>query len=111
MCWGMIKTNMFSSSFSTEWDTGRVNNVYIMVNIVNERVTSILMSFAYMRQHTNIIIGSDNGLSAGRRQAFNRNLYISIIENPFENVVWKITAILFRPQYFDSRDTLSANNG
>ena len=65
------------------------------------------------------IIGSDNGLSPGRRQAItwtnvailligpprsklrwnvNRNSYIFIQENPFENVVWKMAAILSRPQ-------------
>ena len=61
------------------------------------------------------IIGSDNGLSPGRRQAiiwtnagilligtlgtnlseiFIENSYIFIKENPFENVVWKMAAIL-----------------
>ena len=65
------------------------------------------------------IIGSDNGLSFGRRQAIictqcwnnvsstlgnklqwnlNRNLYIFIQENAFENVVWKMAAILSRSQ-------------
>ena len=65
------------------------------------------------------IIGSDNGLSPERRQAIiwtkagnivdltlrnklqwngNRNSYIFIQENPFENVVWKMAAILSRPQ-------------
>ena len=64
------------------------------------------------------IIGSDNGLSPGRRPAItwtcwnivnwkpwnklrcnvNRNSYIFIHENPFENVVWKMAAILSRPQ-------------
>ena len=63
------------------------------------------------------IIGSDNGLSPGRRQAiissnarflligpfgtkfnFNQNPYIFIQENAFQNVVWKMAAILSRPQ-------------
>ena len=66
------------------------------------------------------IIGSDNGLSPGGRQAIiwtndgifligplginkrqwnlNRNLKIFIQENAFENVVWKMAAILSRPQ-------------
>ena len=65
------------------------------------------------------IIGSDNGSSPGRRQAIiwtkcwdtvnrtlgnklqwnlNRNLYIFIQENAFENVVWKMAAIMSRPQ-------------
>ena len=66
------------------------------------------------------IIGSDNGLSPGRRQAISRtmqcwdivnwnlrnklqwnlkrNSYIFIQENAFENVVWKMAAILSRPQ-------------
>ena len=52
------------------------------------------------------IIGSDNGLSPGRRQAIiwinveillignlNRNSYIFIQENASENVVWKMAAI------------------
>ena len=66
------------------------------------------------------IIGSDNGLSPGRRQVIiwtnarilligpprnklqwnvNRNSHIFIQENPFENVVWKMAAILSRPQW------------
>ena len=66
------------------------------------------------------IIGSDNGLSPGRRQPiiwtnaatlligpFGTNFseililynsYIFIRENPFENVVWKMAAILSQPQ-------------
>ena len=64
-------------------------------------------------------IGSDNGLSPGRRQAIiwsnagiivklnrrnkfqwnlKRNWYIFIQANTFENVVWKMAAILSRPQ-------------
>ena len=67
-------------------------------------------------------IGSDNGLSPGRRLAIIRtsaemllngplgtNLseisikfyYIFIYENAFENVVWKMAAILSRPQCVD----------
>ena len=63
-----------------------------------------------------IIIGPDTRLSPGRRQAIiwtnaginwtfgnklqwdlNRNFYIFVHENAFENVVWKIAAILSRP--------------
>ena len=66
------------------------------------------------------IIGSDNGLAPGRRQAIIRtNARISLIghlgsnfndilseiptfsfiqENPFENVVWEMAAILYRPR-------------
>ena len=65
------------------------------------------------------IIGSDNGLLPGRRQAiiwtnagifvnwtlrnklqwnFNRNSSIFIQENRFENVIWKMAAILSQPQ-------------
>ena len=64
------------------------------------------------------IIGSDNGLSPGWRQAItwtnvgillitpsnklqwnvNRNSYIFIQENPFEYDIWKMGAILSRPQ-------------
>ena len=64
------------------------------------------------------IIGSDNGLSPGRRQAITwTNVGILLIgplgtkfsemlieihtfsfKNPFENVVWKMAAILSRPQ-------------
>ena len=65
------------------------------------------------------IIGSDNGLSPDRCQAIiltnagisligpietnfqrncNRNSYIFIPENAFENVVWKMAAILARPK-------------
>ena len=77
-----------------------------------DRVTHICVSQL-------IIIGSDNGLSPDRRQAIiwnkwwniviwtlgkkfqwnlNRNLYIFIQENAFENVVWKLAVILSRPQ-------------
>ena len=67
---------------------------------------SLRPSDADMRQW---IIGSDNGLSPGRRQAIiwtnagiqwnlKRNSYIFIQENVFENVVWKTVAILYRPQ-------------
>ena len=49
------------------------------------------------------IIGSNNGLSAGRRQTwkklqwyFNRNLYNFIQENAFDIVVRKLAAILSR---------------
>ena len=65
------------------------------------------------------IIGSDNDLSPDRHQAitwtnggimligpsgkisikFNQNATTFIQENAFENVIWKITAILSRPQY------------
>ena len=52
------------------------------------------------------IIGSDNGLSPGRRQAIigtndgnsNWNLNIFIQENAFEDVVCEMGAILSRPQ-------------
>ena len=63
-----------------------------------------------------IIISSDNGLSPGRRQAIiwtnagimligllgtnfsEIDLYIFIQENAFENVLWKVAAILSWPQ-------------
>ena len=72
------------------------------------------------------IIDSDNGLSPARRQAIiwhypnqccniinwtlrnklqwnlNQNSYIFIQENAFENVVWKMSAILSRPQCVDT---------
>ena len=69
-------------------------------------------------------IASDNGLLPGPRQAIiyinqswnianwtlgnklqwnrNRNLYIYIQENALENVVWKMAAILSRPQWIKS---------
>ena len=62
-------------------------------------------------------IGSDNGLSPGRRHYLNQywnivnlttgnkpkwnlkqNSYIFTEENAFENVVWKMASMLFRPQ-------------
>ena len=63
------------------------------------------------------IIGSNNGLSPSHylnqcwnivnwalgnklQWNLNRNLYIFIQENAFENVVWKMAAILSRPQCF-----------
>ena len=71
------------------------------------------------------IIGSDNGLSPGRRQAIiwtnagilligphgnrlqwnlNRNLCIFIQKNAFENVIWKLVAILSRPQCVNTHE-------
>ena len=62
------------------------------------------------------IVGSDNGLSPGRRKAiiwtnagilsiapykqgnFCRNRHIFILKNAFQNVIWEMTAILSRPQ-------------
>ena len=60
------------------------------------------------------IIGSDNGLTPGQHQStiwtnagillirtlgnLKRNSYTPIKENAFENVVWKMAAILSRPQ-------------
>ena len=67
------------------------------------------------------INGSDNGLSPGRRQAIiwtnagmmligplgtnfsDWNLYIFIKENAFENAVWKMAAILSRPQCVEKK--------
>ena len=75
-------------------------------------------SDAYMRRQTNTI-GSDNGLSSGRHPShylnqcwnatnwtprnklqwnFSQNTCIFIRENQFENVVWKMTTMLSRPQ-------------
>ena len=53
------------------------------------------------------IIGSDNGLSPGRRPAIiwtnaHQNSYIFIHENALENVVRKLAAILSRPQCVNS---------
>ena len=70
------------------------------------------------------IIGSDNCLLPGRHQAiiwtgagilltgpsgidfneiFNQNSYIFILENLFENVVWKMAAILSWPPFVNTR--------
>ena len=46
-------------------------------------------------------IGSDNGLSSGR------NSYIFIQEIAFQNVVWKMAAILSRPQFDKSPQPLT----
>ena len=69
------------------------------------------------------LIGSDNGLSPGRRQVvmrtitgillkwslgnklqrhFNRNLYIFVQENAIKNVIWKMAGILSRSQCVNS---------
>ena len=63
------------------------------------------------------IIGSDNGLAPTRNQCWDivnwnlrnklqwnlkRNSYIFIQENAFENVVWRMAAILSRPQCVNS---------
>ena len=63
------------------------------------------------------IIGSDNGLSPNQCQAIiwtnfgilligtlgnlNHNLYIFIQENAFDNVVWKMAAMLSRLQWVE----------
>ena len=69
------------------------------------------------------IIGSDTGLSPGRRQAiiwtntgilligplgtnFNRNSNIFIQENAFENVVCEMASILSRPQCVDTYECI-----
>ena len=74
------------------------------------------------------IIGSDNGLSPGQRQAIiwlnagillirplrtnfseilNRISYIFIQENAFEKVIWKRGAILYRPQCVNTAAIIS----
>ena len=79
------------------------------------------------------IIGSDNGLSPGRRQAviwtntgillimllirnklqwnLIQNSYIFIQENAIESVVWKVAAILFRPQWVNDATLATFNEG
>ena len=87
---------------------------------------SLLLALTHWGRMTHIcvskltIIGSDIGLSPGRHQAiiwtnagiffqhwtprnkfqwhFNRNPYLFIQENSFESVVWKMAAMLYRPQ-------------
>ena len=93
--------------------TGLLNTLLCQTLTYSSRVTHICVSNL-------TIIGSDNGLSPGRRQAIiwtnavilltgrlgtnklqwnvNRNSYIFIQENLFENIVWKMAAILTRPQ-------------
>ena len=39
----------------------------------------------------------------------NTNLYIFIQANAFENVVWEMTAILYRPEYVDILSSGDAN--
>ena len=81
-------------------------------------LNSLRPSDAYMRRKFKTTNGSDSGLSTARHDAiiwnnagivliaplgtnFNirRNLCIFIQENAVENVVWKMTAILSRPQF------------
>ena len=67
------------------------------------------------------VIGSNDGLSPGRRkplsepmligplgtnfsEILNWNLYIVIQENAFENVIWKLAAILSRPHCLQCND-------
>ena len=65
------------------------------------------------------IIGSDNGLSPGRRQAiiwtngeilwnFDQNWYIYIQENAFENVFCEMASILSQPQQSGTKPNLVA---
>ena len=83
-------------------------------------INSMRPSDTYIYVGKLTIIGSDKGLSPDRRQAiiwtnagilligplcgnklqwnFNRNSYIFIPENTFQNVVWKMAAILSGPQ-------------
>ena len=114
---------------SSRWQDGRKvgNNLLIIYKFMKRfpgwlsqwnRVTHICIS--------NITItGSDNGLSSARRQAiiyanagllsigtlgtnFSEILYISIQENPFENVVWKMASLLCRPQCVNQATGLDA---
>ena len=82
--------------------------VHVYKNFRNSSVYSQLiragMTHIFIGKLT--IIGSNNGLSPGRRQAIIwTNAGILLIdhskqssENVFENVVWKMAAILSRPQ-------------
>ena len=95
---------------------------YIFVTLDSFEYTSfnsMRPSDAYICVSKLSLIGSDNGLWPGRCQVniwtnagilligtlgtkiqwnLNRNLYIFIQENAFTNVVWKMVAILSRPQ-------------
>ena len=102
------KWKYVSSALSIE----RIQHRSILLLTLWGRVTHICVS-------KQAIIGSENGLSPGRCQVIiwtcagllviwtfgnklqwnlNKNLYIFIQENAFENVVWKMAAILSRPQ-------------
>ena len=94
----------------------KFNGMWIKHNTcVNNSGDAYIYIYIYISKL--ISIGSNNGLSPGRCQAiiltdivnwtlrnklqwyFNRNSYILIQENAFENVVWKIAAILSRSQF------------
>ena len=101
----------------------RILRVILLAAVASLRSIGAMICLTHWGRVTHIcvskqsIIGSDNGLAPGRRQAiiwtntgilFNgtlwtnfseiRNLYIFIQENAFQNVVRNMAAILFRPQ-------------
>ena len=99
-CFALNKTGIFTTRNLNFWPDACNGIVHVLHHW--GRVAHIYVSKLS-------IIGSDNGLSPGRRQAiinivnltprnklqwnFNRNSYIFIQENPFQNVVWKMAAI------------------
>ena len=104
-------------------------DVWNVTNVHDEWYSTYMSILTHWGRVTHIcvgnltIIGSDNGFSPGRHQAItwtnvgiliigprgtklqwnaNRNSYIFIQENPFENVVWKMAVILARTQCVNS---------
>ena len=126
--------NISSSRAALQWRrrkcgslTGRVGYRYLCTTsatlwLLPKPLNSLRPSDAYICVGNLTIIGSDNGLSPGQRQAITWtdvgilligplgtnfsgmliNSYISIQENPFENGVWKMAAILSRYQFVKS---------
>ena len=101
----------YSASFFDIWagEKGINDNILYLHQLTHwGRVTHICVGYL-------TIIGSDNSLSPSHylnqcwnivnwtprnklQWNVNRNSYIFIQENPFENIVWKLAAILSRPQ-------------
>ena len=76
-----------SNCHLTHW--GRVTHICV------SQLITIVSDNDYLKQWWNIVIWTRGKKFKGN---LNRNLYIFIQENAFENVVWKMSAILSRPQ-------------
>ena len=121
-CFGVTSHHLRHCWFIVDWALGTISDCEIWIKIKQSlthwgRVTHICVSKP-------TTIGSDNGLSPGRRQAImwtnagilligpsgtnlseiSSEIYTFLTEeNAFENVVWKMAAILSRPQCVNER--------
>ena len=117
----------FDNFHCSQWWKINQNDIYSSVHLLTHwgRVTHKCVG-------NSTIISSDNGLAPGWCQTiirtnagilligplgkkiqwnFNRNLYIFNKEDTFENVVWKLAAILSRPQCVKPTSIVAAGPG